>query len=69
MGRPRRKGPTVKARMYKSEYDELRLKFPNQSMSDLISIAYRTSPLRIESKLRISPWPNGKKNKDVKNKR
>lgn len=52
MGRPRKKETTVKARMYKSDYDELRLKFPKQDMSDLLNIAYSTSPLKLEAALR-----------------
>jgi hypothetical protein len=43
---------TVKARMYKDDYDELRFKFPKTDMSDLLSIAYRTSPLKLEAALR-----------------
>lgn len=59
MGRPKRKRPTVHARMYKEDYDELRFKFPNQTISDLINIAYRTSPLKLEAALRN---PKKKKN-------
>lgn len=52
MGRPRKKRRTIKARMYEDEYNELRSKFPNTDMSDLLSISYRTSPLRLEAALR-----------------
>lgn len=52
MGRPRKKGPTVKARMYKEDYEELRMKFPKQDMSDLLNIAYNTSALKLEAVLR-----------------
>jgi hypothetical protein len=43
---------TIKARMYKETYEELRFKFPKTDMSDLIDIAYNTSALRIEAALR-----------------
>lgn len=48
----KKKDRTVKARMYKSDYDELRLKFPKTDMSDLLNIAYNTSPLKLEARLR-----------------
>ena len=41
--------------MYRDTYDELRLKFPKQDMSDLIDIAYSTSPLKLEAALRPKP--------------
>ena len=59
MGRPRKKGTTVKARMYKDTYEELRYKFPKTDMSDIIDIAYRTSILKWEAALR-----KGKKKND-----
>lgn len=59
MGRPRKKKPTIIARMYKHEYDELRSKFPNTDMSDLLSVAYRTSPLKLEAALRKPKNKNG----------
>ncbi len=52
MGRPRKKGPTVKVRCYKSMVDELKLKFPRQDMSDLLDISYNTSALKLEAALR-----------------
>lgn len=61
MGRPRKKGPTVKVRMYKETKEELQVRFPKQDMSDLIDIAFRTSPLRIESYLRRNDKKSKKK--------
>lgn len=54
----RKKPPIVKARMHKPVYDELRMNFPDVDMSDLITIAYNTSVLRLEAGLR-----KGKKRK------
>lgn len=59
MGR-KKKGKTIKARMYKETYDDLRMKFPKQDMSDLIDIAYNTSALRLEAALRKNDKPKKK---------
>lgn len=47
-----KKQPTIKARMYKSDYEELRFKFPKVPMSYLLNIAYNTSALKLEAALR-----------------
>ena len=44
---------TVTARINADLRDELRLKFPSVNIPDLIQIAYDTSALKIEARLRV----------------
>ena len=52
MGRPRKNRKTIPVRMFADTYWNLKTKFPNQSMGNLIDIAYNTSALRLEARLR-----------------
>tara|TARA_R100001530_G_scaffold136110_3_gene115307 strand:- start:741 stop:914 length:174 start_codon:yes stop_codon:yes gene_type:complete len=52
MGRPKESKGTTHWRMPKEIANELRMKFPGMSQSQLIRVMYQTSALKIEAKLR-----------------